>query len=143
MKFKKEIELDLVIVGAERGHGRRTGWLSDYFLAAYDEETEDYYIVGKTFKGLTDQEFQELTQILEEIAIKDEGWRVTVTPKIVVKCKFEGIQESQRYKSKLALRFARITEIRRDKKPTEADTLRKVKQIYEQQFKTQTRTFNP
>ncbi len=138
-KIKQEMELDLVIVGAERGHGRRTGWLSDYFLAAYDGETGNFFIVGKTFKGLTDLEFQELTRVLEELTIKDEGWRVTVIPKVVVKCIFEGIQESKRYKSNLALRFARIAEIRHDKKPIEVDTLQTVKQMYERQFKTQAR----
>ncbi|MFX0114299.1 MAG: ATP-dependent DNA ligase [Candidatus Hodarchaeota archaeon] len=139
LKLKQEMELDLVIVGAERGHGRRTGWLSDYLLAAYDEENEEFVIVGKTFKGLTDVEFQEITKALEEIAIKKESWGVVVTPKIVVKCVFEGIQASKRYQSGLALRFARISEIRYDKTPDEADSLQTVNEIFNQQFKAQTR----
>ncbi|MFX0117422.1 MAG: ATP-dependent DNA ligase [Candidatus Hodarchaeota archaeon] len=139
LKLKQEMELDLVIVGAERGHGRRTGWLSDFLLAAYDEESKDFVIVGKTFKGLTDAEFQEITRILEEITIKDEGWRVVVTPKVVVKCIFQGIQSSKRYKSGLALRFARISEIRYDKKPDEVDRLQTVQIIFNEQFKLQAR----
>ncbi|MHA2233560.1 MAG: ATP-dependent DNA ligase, partial [Candidatus Hodarchaeales archaeon] len=141
LKLKQEMELDLVIVGAERGHGRRNGWLSDYFLAAYDEIFDDFGIVGKTFKGLTDAEFQEITRILEEIIIKDDGRGVAVTPKIVVKCIFEGIQSSKRYKSGLALRFARISEIRYDKDPYEIDRLQRVRDIFEQQFKTQSRVY--
>ncbi len=139
MKLKLEMELDLVIIGAEWGHGRRTGWLSDYLLAAYDEENDDYVVVGKTFKGLTDSEFKDMTERLKQLAVKDEGRGLFVSPQIVVKVVFEGIQASKRYKSGLALRFARITEIRSDKPVEEVDSLRTVKQIFNQQFQTQSR----
>ncbi|MEM2917628.1 MAG: ATP-dependent DNA ligase [Candidatus Bathyarchaeia archaeon] len=134
-KVKPTLEpLDLVIVAAEYGYGRRHGWLSDYYLAARDMETGEFLTVGKTFKGLTDEEIMEMTERLKEITIKEERRRVIVIPKIVVEVAYNEIQQSPTYKCGMALRFARITKIREDKTPEEADTIQKVREIYERQF---------
>jgi DNA ligase-1 len=134
-KIKPVLEpLDLVIVAAEYGYGRRHDWLSDYYLAARDAETGEYLIVGKTFKGLTDAEMIEMTKRLKEIVIKEEPRRVLVAPKIVVEVTYNEIQKSPKYKCGMALRFARISCIREDKSPEEADTIQRVREIYEKQF---------
>ncbi len=134
-KIKETLEsLDLLIVAAEYGYGRRHGWLSDYYLAARDEETGELLTVGKTFKGLTDEEIAKMTGRLKEISIREEGHRVVVLPKIVVEVEYNEIQKSPKYKCGMALRFARITRIRDDKSPEEADTIQKVQRIYEKQF---------
>ncbi|MEM3712751.1 MAG: ATP-dependent DNA ligase [Thermoproteota archaeon] len=132
-KLKTADYLDLVIVGAQWGYGRRTGWLSDYFLAALDEETGNYEIVGKTFKGLTDEEFEEMTRKLLELKVAEEDNTVWVKPEIVVEVAYSEIQRSPKYKSGFALRFARITRIRSDKPPSEVDTLRRIKELYRKQ----------
>ncbi len=136
LKIKTVLEtLDLVITAAEYGYGRRKGWLSDYYLAARDPETGEFLNLGKTFKGLTDAEIVEMTKQLKKSAVNQEGHRVIVIPKIVVEVTYNEIQKSPKYKSQMALRFARITRIRDDKTPEEADTIDKVKEIYERQFK--------
>ncbi|MEM3703180.1 MAG: ATP-dependent DNA ligase [Candidatus Bathyarchaeia archaeon] len=135
LKIKPILEpLDLVIIAAEYGYGRRREWLSDYYLAARDAETSEFLIVGKTFKGLTDTEIIEMTKRLKELAIKEEYRKVYVTPKIVVEVAYNEIQKSPKYKCGMALRFARITRIRDDKTPEEADTIQRVREIYQKQF---------
>jgi DNA ligase-1 len=135
LKIKPVLEpLDLVIVAAEYGYGRRHSWLSDYYLAARNIESGEFFIVGKTFKGLTDVEMIEMTKMLEELAIKREGRKVFVIPKIVVEVAYNEIQKSSKYKCGMALRFARIKRIRYDKNPKDADTIQKVREIYEKQF---------
>jgi len=135
LKIKPILEpLDLVIVAAEYGYGRRHEWLSDYYLAARDAETSEFLILGKTFKGLTDVEIIEMTKRLKELAIKEEPRRLAVIPKIVVEVAYNEIQRSPKYKCGMALRFARITRIREDKTPEEADTIQRVREIYERQF---------
>ncbi|MBC7131164.1 DNA ligase, partial [Candidatus Bathyarchaeota archaeon] len=121
-------------VSAEYGYGRRHQWLSDYYLAARDVETGDFLVVGKTFKGLTDAEIIEMTKRLKELTIREEHRRVFVLPKIVVEVAYNEIQKSPKYKSGMALRFARITRIRYDKTPEEADTIQRVREIYRRQF---------
>ncbi|MBX5327464.1 ATP-dependent DNA ligase [Candidatus Bathyarchaeota archaeon A05DMB-4] len=134
-KIKPVLEpLDLVIVAAEYGYGRRHGWLSDYYLAAKDEETGKFLVVGKTFKGLTDEEIATMTRRLKGLTLKDERRRVIVAPKIVVEVAYNEIQKSPKYECGMALRFARITRIRDDKTPEEADTIKKVREIYQKQF---------
>lgn len=136
LKIKMLLEpLDLVIVGAEFGYGRRHEWLSDYYLAARDEGTGKFEVIGKTFKGLTDEEIQEMTRRLEELEVRREGRKVEVLPRIVVEVAYNEIQRSSKYPCGMALRFARITRIREDKSPEEADTLERVKEIYEKQVK--------
>lgn len=137
LKIKTTLEpLDLVITAAEYGYGRRKGWLSDYYLGARDPETGEFWDIGKTFKGLTDAEIIDLTRRLKDITVSSEGHRVTVLPKIVVEVAYNEIQQSPKYKSQMALRFARITRIRDDKSPEEASTIGQVKAIYDMQFKT-------
>jgi len=135
LKVKPVLDpLDLVIVAAEYGYGRRHEWLSDYHLAARDVEEGEYLIVGKTFKGLTDEEIIKMTGKLKKLIITEVGRKVTVVPKIVVEVLYNEIQKSPKYKSEMALRFARISRIREDKTPEEADTIQKVREIYTKQF---------
>lgn len=91
--------------------------------------------VGKTFKGLTDAEIIEMTKQLKAYAVGQEGHRVIVIPKIVVEVAYNEIQKSPKYKSQMALRFARIARIRDDKSPQEVDSIDKVREIYERQFR--------
>jgi DNA ligase 1 len=134
LKLKHVISLDLVIVAADWGYGRRHGWLSNYHLAALDAESGEYRVVGKTFKGLTDAEFQAMTERLLALERERKGSTVFVQPQVVVEVLFNEIQESSQYRSRLALRFARITRLREDKSPAEADTLQTLRRLYEQQF---------
>ena len=139
-KIKETLEpLDLVIVAAEYGYGRRHGWLSDYCLAARDTESGDLLQVGKTFKGLTDAEIIEMTERLEKSAIGKKGHRVVVTPKIIVEVTYNEIQKSSTYKCGMALRFARISRIRNDKNLEDVDTIQKIRKIYEEQFEKKAR----
>ncbi len=124
----------MVIVVAEYGYGRRHEWLSDYYLAARDAETGEFLTVGKTFKGLTDVEIIEMTKRLKELAVKEEHRRVVVIPKIVVEVLYNEIQKSPKYECGMALRFARINRVREDKTLEEADTIQRVREIYEEQF---------
>lgn len=134
-KIKESLEpLDLVIVAAEHGYGRRHDWLSDYYLAARDAESGEFLMVGKTFKGLTDKEIIRMTEHLKELAVREDRGKVVVTPRIVVEVAYNEIQKSPKYRCGMALRFARITRIRDDKGPEEADTIERVRKIYEKQF---------
>jgi len=140
LKIKITLEpLDLVIVAAEYGYGRRHGWLSDYYLAARDIDTGQLLLVGKTFKGLTDIEIKNMTKKLKQLTKREEGNQVFVTPRIVVEVAYNEIQKSTKYKSGLALRFARITRIRTDKDLHQVDTIQKIQKIYEKQFEKKAR----
>jgi len=123
LKIKHARTLDLVIVAADWGYGRRHGWLSNYHLAARDTERGRLVEVGKTFKGLTDDQFEQLTARL--LALKADETRTTVfvRPEVVVEVAYSDIQRSPQYESGMALRFARIVRIRDDKPAAEADTL--------------------
>jgi len=90
--------------------------------------------VGKTFKGLTDQEFEDMTRRLQKIKTREIRYTVYVKPQVVVEVAFNEIQRSPHYRSGFALRFARITRIRDDKDPSEADTIQKMRELYEKQF---------
>jgi len=139
-KIKKTLDpLDLVIVGAEWGYGRRHNWLSDYYLAARDAETGRFLVVGKTFKGLTDEEFVQMTKRLKELTTEKQPHGVVVVPKIVVQVAYNEIQKSPKYECRMALRFARIKRIREDKSPEEADTIQTVREIYERQYEKKAR----
>jgi DNA ligase-1 len=133
-KLKRAETLDLVIVAADWGYGRRSGWLSNYHLAARDENTGEFLVVGKTFKGLTDEEFTQMTKRLQALKSREEEFTVTVKPEIVVEVAYDEIQRSPHYKSGFALRFARITRIRDDKAPDEADSLQRMRSLYDGQF---------
>jgi DNA ligase-1 len=135
LKIKPVLDpLDLVITAGEYGYGRRHGWLSDYYLAARDPVTGEFLNVGKTFKGLTDAEMIEMTRRLKELAVRENRNKVVVVPRIVVEVAYNEIQESPKYKSRMALRFARISRIRDDKGPEDADTIDRVRAIFESQF---------
>lgn len=138
-KIKRAESLDLVIVAADWGYGRRHGWLSNYHLAARDSRSGEFLEVGKTFKGLTDAEFEEMTEQLLELERNRSGGTVWVEPRTVVEVTFNEIQKSTQYPSGLALRFARITRIRDDKPPDQADTLQTLRGLYEKQFRTKGR----
>jgi DNA ligase-1 len=134
-KIKPVLEpLDLVIIAAEYGYGRRHDWLSDYYLAALDTSTGKFVNVGKTFKGLTDEEIVEMTRQLKELMVREDRNRIVVLPKIVVEVVYNEIQKSSKNKCGMALRFARISRIRNDKNPEDVATIEKVKEIYERQF---------
>jgi len=139
LKVKSAITLDLVIVAADWGYGRRASWLSDYYLAASDEATGKLEVVGKTFKGLTDAEFEWMTKRLQDLKVSEDRHTVYVKPAIVVEVAFGEVQTSPRYESGVALRFARITRIREDKSPDQADTLGRLRAILEAQFKAKGR----
>jgi len=137
-KIKPAETLDLVIIAAEWGYGRRTGWLSNYHLAARDGD--EYAMLGKTFKGLTDEEFGWMTRRLQELKVSETAQTVRVRPEVVVDVDFNEIQRSPHYRSGFALRFARIKRIRLDKSPEDADTMDRVKELYEKQFRYKDKT---
>ena len=138
-KIKPVETLDVVIVAADWGSGRRNGWLSNYHLAVRDDKTGDYLVVGKTFKGLTDDEFAMITERLLGLKTRKTEYTVYVKPSIVVEVAFNEIQRSPHYRSKFALRFARIARFRDDKRPEDADTLSRLETLYENQFRFKAR----
>ena len=137
-KIKPAETVDCVIVAADRGSGRRRGWLSNYHLAVADG-AGGFAPVGKTFKGLTDKEFTAMTARLKELRLADDGYTVTVKPEIVVEVAYNEIQRSPQYSSGFALRFARITKIRDDKNVEQATTLTELQSLYERQFTSKSR----
>jgi len=137
-KLKIAETVDCVIVAVDRGSGRRNKWLSNYHLAVRDGET--FADVGKTFKGLTDRQFVEMTERLWALATADDGYTVRVRPEVVVEVAYNEIQKSPTYRSGMALRFARITRIRDDKAPGQATTLDELRLLYERQFATKGRS---
>jgi DNA ligase-1 len=136
-KLKAALTVDCVIVAADRGSGRRVGWLSNYHLAVRDGD--GWAEVGKTFKGLTDREFSEMTERLRTRATGDDGYTVRVRPEVVVEVDYNEIQKSPTYPSGFALRFARIARIREDKAPGQATTLEELRRLYDLQFATKGR----
>jgi DNA ligase-1 len=134
LKLKRSETIDVVIVAAEWGHGRRSGWLSNYHLAVYDSSSGRFVTVGKTFKGLTDEEFEAMTRRLLSIAVEQRPWGVIVRPEVVVEVAFDEVQRSPRYEGGLALRLARILRIRDDKPVTEVCTLNELRNVYARQM---------
>jgi DNA ligase-1 len=133
LKVKTAETIDAVIIAAEWGHGRREGWLSNYHLGVRDEK--GFQMIGKTFKGLSDKEFKEMTEKLKKISIYKDGITVYVRPEVVVEVTYSEIQKSPHYNSGYALRFARITKIREDLSPQDCDTIERLKELYLKQFK--------
>ncbi|MGZ8650055.1 MAG: ATP-dependent DNA ligase, partial [Solirubrobacteraceae bacterium] len=124
LKVKPVHTLDLVVLAAEWGHGRRRGWLSNLHLGArHDSDPGAFVMLGKTFKGLTDAMLAWQTEQLLELAVSRDDWVVHVRPELVVEIAFDGIQTSTRYPGGVALRFARVLRHRPDKPALEADTL--------------------
>lgn len=122
LKVKPVHTLDLVVLAAEWGHGRRTGKLSNLHLAARDSDGS-FTMLGKTFKGMTDAMLTWQTERLQSLAVSDDGWVVTVRPELVVEIAYDGLQRSSRYPAGVTLRFARVVRYRQDKTPEEADTV--------------------
>ena len=129
LKIKRPRTLDLVILAAEWGHGRRKGWLSNLHLGARDTEKGGFAMLGKTFKGLTDEMLAWQTQELLKLELARDSYTVHVEPKLVVEIAFNEIQISPRYPSGLALRFARVKRYRTDKTGAEADTFQMVQKM--------------
>ncbi|MEU9125934.1 ATP-dependent DNA ligase [Streptomyces sp. NPDC048506] len=122
LKVKPVHTLDLVVLAAEWGHGRRTGKLSNLHLGARGPDG-GFVMLGKTFKGLTDATLGWQTERLQELAVADDGHVVTVRPELVVEIAYDGLQTSSRYPAGVTLRFARVVRYREDKTAAEADTV--------------------
>ena len=131
LKVKPVHTLDLVVLAAEWGHGRRQGLLSNLHLGARDAEADGYAMLGKTFKGLTDELLAWQTERLLALESRRTASTVYVHPALVVEIAFDGIQTSPRYPAGMALRFARVVRYREDKTPAEADTVATVRLLHE------------
>jgi DNA ligase-1 len=129
LKVKRARTLDLVILAAEWGHGRRHGKLSNLHLGARDVEKGGFAMLGKTFKGLTDEMLAWQTEALLKLEVSRDGYTVYVRPELVVEIAFNEIQVSSRYASGLALRFARVKRYRTDKSAAETDTFQTVQRM--------------
>jgi DNA ligase 1 len=134
LKIKRLHTLDLVVLAAEWGHGRRKGWLSNLHLAARDKDNGGFVMLGKTFKGMTDEMLGwQTTELLARESGRDE-WTIYVRPELVVEVAFNDLQASPRYPGGLALRFARVKRYRGDKSAQDADTIETVRAIYQGQL---------
>jgi DNA ligase-1 len=129
IKVKPRHTLDLVVLAVEWGHGRRRGWLSNLHLGARDPQTGGFVMLGKTFKGLTDELLTWQTERLLALEDRRDSWTVYVRPELVVEIAFDGVQRSPRYPGGLALRFARVLRYRGDKTAAEADTIDTVRAL--------------
>ena len=127
LKWKPAVTLDLVVLAAEWGHGRRRGWLSNLHLGARDPVHGGFVMIGKTFKGLTDEMLAWQTERLLALERSRDVWTVRAEPSLVVEVAFDGVQRSPRYPGGVALRFARVKRYRTDKTPAEADTIETVR----------------
>ena len=130
LKVKPAHTLDLVVLAAEWGHGRRRGKLSNLHLGARDPEGGGFVMLGKTFKGMTDEMLAWQTERLLELETRRDGHTVYVRPELVVEIAFDGVQASRRYPGGVALRFARVKGYRSDKRAEEADTIQTVRAIH-------------
>ncbi|HTT01463.1 MAG TPA: ATP-dependent DNA ligase [Steroidobacteraceae bacterium] len=130
LKIKRAHTLDLVILAAEWGHGRRTGKLSNLHLGALDPTSGTYVMLGKTFKGLTDAMLEWQTQALLARETHHDRWTVYVRPELVVEIAFNDLQASRRYPGGLALRLARVRRFRDDKRAADADTMDTVRRLF-------------
>jgi len=130
LKVKVAHTLDLVVLAAEWGHGRRQGRLSNLHLGARDPEAGSFVMLGKTFKGMTDEMLAWQTEHLLTLKTGEEGHVVRVRPELVVEIAFDGVQASPRYPGGVALRFARVKGYRPDKRADEADTIETVRALH-------------
>ncbi len=129
LKVKPAQTLDLVVLAAEWGHGRRQGWLSNLHLGARDPEQGGFVMLGKTFKGMTDEMLAWQTEKLLSLAMARDEWTVHVRPELVVEIAFNDLQASPHYPGGLALRFARVKRYRTDKTAEQADTIATVRAL--------------
>jgi DNA ligase-1 len=130
LKLKPSHTLNLVVLAAEWGHGRRRGKLSNLHLGARDPATGGFVMLGKTFKGMTDVMLAWQTERLLELEVSRDAFAVRVRPELVVEVVFDGVQTSARYPGGVALRFARVKGYRPDKSADEADTIDTVRAIH-------------
>lgn len=130
VKVKPRHTLDLVVLAVEWGSGRRKGWLSNLHLGARDPHSGGFVMLGKTFKGLTDEVLRWQTERFLDLAVERGDWVVRVRPEQVVEIAFDGVQTSSRYPGGMALRFARVVRYRDDKSAAEADTIDAVRAIH-------------
>jgi DNA ligase-1 len=139
IKLKPIMEtLDLVIVAAEWGEGKRAGWLTSFTLAVIDKDTDEFLEIGKFGTGIKEKEelgasFEQLTQLLKPNIISEKGKNTRIKPNLVVEISFEEIQKSPSYSSGYALRFPRLVRIREDRSPDEASSLEQVEKMYKEQ----------
>ncbi len=131
LKVKAAHTLDLVVLAAEWGHGRRAGWLSNVHLGARDPEQGGFVMLGKTFKGMTDAMLAWQTEAFQKLAVRTDGHVVHLRPELVVEVAFNDVQASPRYPGGMALRLARVKAYRPDKSPDEADTVATVRALLE------------
>ena len=136
VKVKPAPTLDLVVLAAEWGSGRRKGWLSNLHLGARDPQTGQFVMLGKTFKGLTDATLAWQTEKLQQLATERSDWVVKVRPELVVEIAFDGLQKSSTYPGGLALRFARVKRYREDKPACDADGIDFVRELYQRSLGT-------
>jgi DNA ligase 1 len=129
VKIKPRHTFDLVVTAAEWGHGRRQGWLSNLHLAARDPDTGGWVMLGKTFKGLTDELLTWQTEHFLGLEVRRDAYTVFLEPTTVVEIACDGLQISTRYPGGVALRFARVLRYRPDKSADEADTIATVKAL--------------
>ena len=134
LKLKRELAtLDVVVTGAEYGHGKRAGLLSDYTFAVRGPNEGELLNVGKAYSGVTDVEIAELTEFFKQHTIEEFGHFRTVDPLIVLEVAFNNIMRSDRHASGFALRFPRILRLRPDKPVAEIDTVERVEEVYQSQ----------
>jgi DNA ligase-1 len=131
LKVKPVHNLDLVVLAAEWGHGRRKGWLSNLHLGARDASNDGHVMLGKTFKGLTDEMLAWQTGQLLALETSRDSYTVHVRPELVVEIALDGVQTSPRYPGGMALRFARVVRYRPDKTAEQADTVDTVRMLHE------------
>jgi DNA ligase-1 len=135
LKVKPAHTLDLVVLAAEWGHGRRKGWLSNLHLGALDRASGGFAMLGKTFKGMTDAMLAWQTERLRGLAVAEDQFTVHVRPELVVEVAFDGVQASSRYPAGLTLRFARVKRYREDKRAEEADTVDALRALYRRGYR--------
>ena len=128
-KIKPAHTLDLVVLACEWGSGRRRGWLSNIHLGARDPETGGFVMVGKTFKGMTDETLRWQTETFPAYETSRDAHTVYLRPEVVVEIELDGVQTSTRYPGGVALRFARVVRYRDDKPPSEADTIERLRRL--------------
>ncbi|NJE02465.1 ATP-dependent DNA ligase [Thermococcus sp. JdF3] len=132
LKIKPTMEdLDLVIIGAEWGEGRRAHLLGSFLVAAFDPHSGEFVPVGKVGSGFTDEDLAEFTRMLKPLIVREEGKYVEIEPKVVIQVTYQEIQKSPKYRSGFALRFPRYVALREDKSPEEVDTIERIAQLYE------------
>jgi DNA ligase-1 len=132
LKVKPRHTLDLVVLAVEWGHGRRQGWLSNLHLGARDPRTGGFVMLGKTFKGLTDEMLRwQSAELPRHATGPTDGYVLQLRPEVVVEIAFDGVQTSPRYPAGLALRFARVVRHRPDKAANEADSIEMVEALHE------------